>query len=109
MKAKEKQVAELSASNQTLTVERDRLKAENSMLRKNQKDKVKGESEEVRRLEQENRELAESLSEEVASRKKEVEYWITERATMREMIDQLESDKAGIDIKQDDVLGTGEE
>jgi len=29
----------------------------------------------------------------VDERKQEVEYWVSERATMREMIEQLENDK----------------
>ncbi len=31
----------------------------------------------------------------VAERKREIEYWVSERATMREMIEQLENDKIG--------------
>lgn len=35
----------------------------------------------------------ERLNQEMNERKREIEYWVTERATMREMIDQLESEK----------------
>lgn len=64
------------------------------MLRKNQKDMRAGvSSEEVKRLEQENKELVDRLHREIEERKREIEFWVTERATMREMIDQLESEK----------------
>jgi hypothetical protein len=73
--------------------EKERLKSENGMLRRVDKDRRGGESEEVRRVVEENREMAARIEEMVEERKKEVEYWVSERATMREMIEQLENDK----------------
>ena len=35
----------------------------------------------------------ERLSREVQDRKKEIEFWVTERATMRQMIDHLENER----------------
>lgn len=73
---------------QSLTLEKERFKSENQMLRKNQKEMRGGaSSEEVKRLEQENKELIDRLHREIEERKREIEFWVTERATMREMID----------------------
>ena len=63
------------------------------MLRRNEKDRKCNKNEDSKKLENENKELIERLNKEMNERKKEIEYWITERATMREMIDQLESEK----------------
>lgn len=40
MKIKEKQISDLSEQNKSLVNERDKLKAENQMLRRNQKDRT---------------------------------------------------------------------
>ena len=37
--------------------------------------------------------LSEQLEEQITERKREIEYWVSERATMREMIEQLENEK----------------
>jgi len=63
------------------------------VLRKCEKDRKAGTPDELKRLEQENKELAEKLQREIEERKNEIEYWVAERATMRKMIDQLESEK----------------
>jgi hypothetical protein len=55
------------------------------MLRKNQKEHQN--SEEVMRLQQENESLIERLQEEVEGRQKEIEFWVSERASMREIIE----------------------
>ena len=49
----------------------------------------------MKRIVEENGELAARIEEMVAERKREIEYWVSERATMREMIEQLENDKIG--------------
>ena len=93
MRLKDTQISELQAANTALMKEKERLKSENGMLRRVDKDRRGGESEEVRRVVEENREMAARIEEMVEERKKEVEYWVSERATMREMIEQLENDK----------------
>lgn len=65
------------------------------MLRRVDKERRGGESEDVKRIVEENGELAARIEEMVAERKREIEYWVSERATMREMIEQLENDKIG--------------
>ncbi len=65
------------------------------MLRRVDKERRGGESEDVKRIVEENSELAARIEEMVAERKREIEYWVSERATMREMIEQLENDKIG--------------
>ena len=37
--------------------------------------------------------LSEQLEQQITERKREIEYWVSERATMREMIEQLENEK----------------
>lgn len=63
------------------------------MLRRVDKERRGGETEEVRRVAEENRELVLRIEEMEAERKREIEYWVSERATMREMIEQLENEK----------------
>lgn len=49
----------------------------------------------MKKVVEENAELGARLQEMMEERRKEVEYWVSERATMREMIEQLENDKVG--------------
>lgn len=63
------------------------------MLRRNEKERKNTKTDDLKKLETENRELVEKLNREIGDRKKEIEFWVQERATMREMIDQLENDK----------------
>lgn len=69
------------------------MKSENGMLRRVDKDRRSGESEEVRKVMDENNELNARLEEIIVERKREIEFWVNERATMREMIEQLENQK----------------
>ena len=57
------------------------------MLRRNEKDRKSNVNQELQNLEQENKQLIDRLNQEMNQRKQEIEYWVTERATMREMID----------------------
>lgn len=93
MKIKDKQIEELQSQVSTLQKERDRLKSESLMLRRVDKDRRNGENEEIKRLQDENNELNERLNQHIDDRRKEVEYWVSERATMRQMIEQLENEK----------------
>ena len=63
------------------------------MLRRNEKERNNTKTDDLKKLETENRELVDKLNREIGDRKKEIEFWVQERATMREMIDQLENDK----------------
>ena len=63
------------------------MKAEIQMLRRNEKEKKNSSSEELKNLEVENKNLMRKLNSEIEERKKEIEYWVAERATMREIID----------------------
>ena len=87
MRIKEKQIEELTTQASALQKERDRLKSENGMLRRVDKDRRSGESDEVRKVMDQNSELSDRLEEVMAERKREIEYWVSERATMREMIE----------------------
>lgn len=87
MRIKEKQVEELQATTAALQKERDRLKSENGMLRRVDRDRRGGESEEMKKMVEENAELGAKLHEMMEERRKEIEYWVSERATMREMIE----------------------
>jgi hypothetical protein len=77
----------LSQQVQSLQKEKERLKSENLMLRRVDKDRRTGENEEAKRLQDENLELQQQLEIIDLDRKKEAEVWETERATLREMID----------------------
>jgi hypothetical protein len=57
------------------------------MLRRVDRDRRGGESEEMKKVVEENVELAGRLQEMMEERRKEIEYWVSERATMREMIE----------------------
>jgi hypothetical protein len=57
------------------------------MLRRVDRDRRGGESEEMKKVVEENAELAGRLQEMMEERRKEIEYWVSERATMREMIE----------------------
>ena len=87
MRIKEKQIEDLSTQASALQKERDRLKSENGMLRRVDKDRRSGESDEVRKVMEQNSEISDRLEEVLAERKREIEYWVSERATMREMIE----------------------
>ena len=87
MRIKEKQIEDLATQASALQKERDRLKSENGMLRRVDKDRRSGESDEVRKVMEQNSELSDRLEEVMAERKREIEYWVSERATMREMIE----------------------
>lgn len=87
MKLKEKQIAEMNGQVTQLTTERDRLKSENQMLRRNEKERKINVNDDQKKLETENKQLIDRLNKEMNERKREIEYWVTERATMREMID----------------------
>jgi hypothetical protein len=87
MRLKDKQLEDLNAAQTSLQKERDRLKSENGMLRRVDKDRRTGDTEEVRRYMEENAELQARIEEMGAERKREIEYWVSERATMREMIE----------------------
>ena len=63
------------------------------MLRRNEKERKNTKTDDLKKLETENRELVDKLNREIGDRRKEIEFWVHERATMREMIDQLENDK----------------
>ena len=63
------------------------MKAEIQMLRRNEKEKKNSSSEDLKNLEEENKNLMRKLNSEIEERKKEIEYWVAERATMREIID----------------------
>jgi|LauGreDrversion4_2_1035121.scaffolds.fasta_scaffold75506_2 hypothetical protein len=96
LKLKEAQVADLQNQLATLQKEKERLKSENQMLRRVDKDRRAGETEDIKRLEELNQELQEKLESQLDERKREIEYWVSERATMREMIEQLESEKVTV-------------
>eukprot|EP00347_Sterkiella_histriomuscorum_P007164 403350016 len=104
MKVKDKQIGELAAQVSALSSERDRLKSENQMLRRNEKDRKSNVNQELQNLEQENKQLIDRLNQEMNQRKQEIEYWVTERATMREMIDQLESEKVEQIVSNDQEI-----
>jgi hypothetical protein len=53
------------------------------MLRRTEKDRKSSESTDLKRLETEKQHLMERLEKEIHERKKEIEFWVTERATMR--------------------------
>jgi N-methylhydantoinase B/oxoprolinase/acetone carboxylase alpha subunit len=93
MKIKEKQIEDLTNQVSSLQKERERLKSENQMLRRVDKDRRQVDPEDYRRLQSENQSLAEHLDQQIAERKREIEFWVSERATMREMIEQLENEK----------------
>ncbi len=57
------------------------------MLRRVDRDRRGGESEDMKKVVEENAELGARLQEMMEERRKEVEYWVSERATMREMIE----------------------
>jgi len=58
-------VKDLQASVDQLTQEKNRFKAENSMLRRNEKDRSKFGNEDLRKLEEENKELEERLTRQI--------------------------------------------
>jgi hypothetical protein len=87
MRLKDKQLEDLTAAHTSLQKERDRLKSENGMLRRVDKDRRTGDTEEVRRYIEENAELQARIEDMGAERKREIEFWVSERATMREMIE----------------------
>ncbi|TNV88004.1 hypothetical protein FGO68_gene12191 [Halteria grandinella] len=93
LRLKEKQIEELSAQVQGLSKEKDRLKSENLMLRRVDKDRRAGETDEIKKVQEENEELKQRMEQSLDERKREIEYWVSERATMREMIEQLENEK----------------
>lgn len=93
LRLKEKQIEELSTQVQGLSKEKDRLKSENLMLRRVDKDRRAGETDEIKKIQVENDELKQRLEQQLDERKREIEYWVSERATMREMIEQLENEK----------------
>lgn len=64
------------------------MKAEVTMLRQNQKEIRDGSAMEQLRLE--NKQLVAKFNEQLDERKKEIEFWVQERAQMRDKIDQLE-------------------
>lgn len=96
LKLKETQVADLQAQVAALTKEKERLKSENQMLRRVDKDRRAGETEDLKRLEDLNAELQGKLEAQLEERKREIEYWVSERGTMRELIEQLESEKVSV-------------
>ena len=59
------------------------------MLRKAQKDIRDGSR--VGKLEEENEMLVKRFNEQIEERKKEIEFWVGERANMRDRIDELEN------------------
>ncbi|CDW71439.1 UNKNOWN [Stylonychia lemnae] len=101
IKIKERQIADLNGQVQSLTKDRERLKSENQMLRRCEKDRKSISNEDLKKLEHENKNLMEKLNQQMNERKKEIEFWVTERATMREMINQLECEKVENDIEKD--------
>lgn len=64
------------------------------MLRKAQK--AIREGAELTRVEEENRQLAQKLEVQLDERKQEIDFWIAERAQMRERIELLESKTANV-------------
>ena len=73
------------------------------MLRRCEKDRKSNSNEDLKKLEHENKELMDRLNAQMNERKKEIEYWVTERATMREMINQLESAKVENEMEKDNT------
>ena len=61
------------------------MKAEVTMLRQNQKEIRDGSAMEQLRLE--NKQLVAKFNEQLDERKKEIEFWVQERAQMRDKID----------------------
>ena len=59
------------------------------MLRKTQKEVRDGSR--VTKLEEENQMLVQRFNEQIEERKKEIEFWVQERAKMRDRIEELES------------------
>lgn len=84
--------AQLNQTQQELTKvsgEKDKIKAEVQMLRKSQK-AIRG-GDLVNQLADEKKELESRLSEQIDERRKEIEFWVGERAQMRDRIEELES------------------
>ena len=73
----------------TLNFEKEKLKVEVMMLRKAQK--AVREGTELTRVEEQNRLLAHKLELQCDERKQEIDFWVAERAQMRERIEQLEN------------------
>ena len=59
------------------------------MLRKTQKEIRDGSH--VAKIEEENEMLVKRFNEQIEERKKEIEFWVSERASMRDKIDELEN------------------
>ena len=71
------------------------MKAENQMLRKAQKEIRDGSH--VAKLEEENKMLVKRFNEQIEERRKEIEFWVQERANMRDRIEALESNNGMIE------------
>jgi len=90
--------SELRQKNDELLIENKELKAK--ILSLNKKLESAGtESETIKALQRENRDLEAKLHSEIIERKAEIEFWIKERAQMRQLIDSMK-------IENTNVLGT---
>ena len=89
LRGKQKQLTEASEKVTKLKADKKRIKAEVGMLRNNHKEVRDGAT--LDQLKKENQQLVVKFNEQLDERKKEIEFWVQERAQMRDKIDQLES------------------
>lgn len=89
LKLKTEQLKSAQDQVSALNFEKEKLKVEVMMLRKSQK--AIREGHELTRVEEENKLLAQRLELQCDERKHEIDFWIAERAQMRERIEQLEN------------------
>ena len=104
MKQKQQQLTEATDKVASLSKEREKLKAEVQMLRKAQKEIRDGSQ--VAKLEEENEMLVKRFNEQIEERKKEIEFWVSERANMRDRIEELENTCG---MMQGDISHTSQE
>lgn len=89
LKLKTEQLKSAQDQISSLNFEKEKLKVEVMMLRKSQK--AIREGHELTRVEEENKLLAQKLEFQCDERKQEIDFWVAERAQMRERIEQLEN------------------
>ena len=78
LRSKQKQLSEAQDKITHLKADKKRIKAEVQMLRQNQKDIRDGGA--LDQLRKENKELVGKFNEQLDERKKEIEFWVQERA-----------------------------